>query len=789
MVDLPMGAYASGLRTSLAHPAGHPRTGLLVVDQQAVIVWANPAAETLLRRPITQLLGKPFSAIVAGQSAPVARRMRNRARRGVATTGAHIHVTKEDGTVRPVEVDVFPVGYAVATAGGAIFVLREDSPEVPPDAEPGDILHEHLRLGFGQGSVPQALLDIGGRDRREDREAPHHLLESALETPGEPARSVLRITDADGNWRWMEETLTDALDDPAVGGLVANLRDVTEQVETRRELEASASRYRAIVEAAHDGIIALDDQGNVVFANEWLGELFGLLPEEIYEVGLWPAFSPDRAAELHQRVLGRADAGPERYELDFIDVEGRPRILSVWATPLVQSNGTGSLATITDVTAERGTEAELRHRALHDPLTGLPNRILFSDRAQMAVARMGRAGSAGIAVLYLDLDHMKVVNDRVGHVLGDGMLIEVAGRLKSAVREVDTVARLGGDEFVILCEGVDSELATSIAQRVQAAFTEPFVIDGHEFRTTTSIGIAMSPPHHPDDLLRFADAAMYRAKQHQRGSLLLFDQELAHEADRRSKLRRDVRDVVKGQGLVVLYQPIVELDTGRLCGVEALSRWSHPTMGRLGAGELMRAVAAADLQHEFDEAVLGRACRDMRELIDTRQLPPDTYVSVNLGFWNTGLPSVEQVVARVLDESGLAPGNLVLEISEGSMLADVAATAAMLGRLSERGVRVAVDDFGTGYSSLAHLHRLPLDILKIDKSFVSDLSGEWTPRAIIGSIVGLADALSLQTVAEGVETAEQAHLLRDMGCTHAQGFWWSEPVARESLADLVARWS
>jgi Amt family ammonium transporter len=574
----------------------------------------------------------------------------------------------------------------------------------------------------------------------------------------------------------VEESVTNLLVDPDVGGLVANLRDVTGEIEGQIALQRSEARYRAIVEGAHEGILVLDKNADTMFANQHIAEMVGYSLAEIHEYGLWCAFDPDDAQRLHQRVLSRAETGPERYELPFRTANGDLRTLNVSASPLHYDEGIGVLAMVTDVTAERRAEAELRKRALRDTLTGLPNRALLADRLESAAARQTRFATRGLAVLFVDLDDMKRVNDRAGHACGDALLVKVGERLTMAVREVDTVTRLGGDEFAILCEDVDPEDATLVARRVEQAFSEPFVIGSHSFEISASIGVALSPPHAVADLLHLADKAMYEAKERARGTFLVFDSDMALGAQRKSRLADELGRALQSEELVVHYQPIVGLRDGRIEGIEALVRWQHPTLGMLQPLEVLAVARDTGMELQLDAAVLAVACRDMGRLLRDGVLGPESYVSVNLSATSAMSAPLDVTVPDNLQRAGVSPRQLVLEITETSVMADVERTAAKLRSLASYGVRIALDDFGTGYSSLAYLHRLPLDILKIDRSFVSGLPGEGESAAIIRSVLSLAMALGLHVVAEGVETQGQSTALQDLGCYSAQGYLWSTPV-------------
>ncbi|MCW2806046.1 MAG: hypothetical protein JWQ93_1, partial [Marmoricola sp.] len=444
---------------------------------------------------------------------------------------------------------------------------------------------------------------------------------------------------------------------------------------------------------------------------------------------------------------------------------------------------------VSDVTAERHAQAELRRQALHDPLTGLPNRALLEDRLAMAAARRQRSRDGCLAVLFLDLDKLKLVNDHAGHGAGDALLREVGHRLQSVVRETDTVARLGGDEFAVICEDADPEGALLVARRIQQMFEQPFVVPGRPVAATASIGVALSPPHPTDELLRLADAAMYQAKEKRPGSIVVFDSTMATASRRRSELTSALSQALACDETALHYQPIVELGSGELRGVEALFRWTHPVLGKLPALDVMDAAHTAGLEVELDRRVLHSACAQMSRLLGDGVLPRDAYLSVNMSARSAASEEIDVLVPHVLRETGLDPAQLVLEVTETSIMTDVEHTIRKLGVLCALGVQIAVDDFGTGYSSLAYLHRLPLSILKIDRSFVTGVAEDPDSRAIVRTVLSLADALGLHTVAEGIETPEQADALAELGCEYGQGYLWSPAVSADDLPGLAtSRW-
>ncbi len=433
-------------------------------------------------------------------------------------------------------------------------------------------------------------------------------------------------------------------------------------------------------------------------------------------------------------------------------------------------------------------EVELAHQALHDPLTGLPNRTLFLDRLELALARGQRRPSA-VAVLFLDLDRFKVINDSLGHDTGDRLLIDVAARLQAVLRPGDTVARFGGDEFTILCDDIDGERdAIMIAERMGEAVAAPFVLDDTEAFLTASIGIAMATglDARPEALIRDADAAMYRAKERGKSRYELFDEVMRKRAVERLHTENSLHRAIERGELRVYYQPMVELDNGRVAGAEALVRWQHPDRGLMLPGQFISLAEETGQIVELGEWVLRESCLQHRRWVREHGNGDPLRLSVNLSARQLAQPDLVANVASALDDTDMAASELCLEITESVVVQDTEAAIEALDALRAQGILIGIDDFGTGYASLSLLKRIPADLLKVDRTFVAGLGTDPQDTPIVRTVLGLAEALGLAAVAEGVETPAQVAELRAVGCRYAQGFHFARPMPAESFSEVLA---
>jgi diguanylate cyclase (GGDEF)-like protein/PAS domain S-box-containing protein len=495
-----------------------------------------------------------------------------------------------------------------------------------------------------------------------------------------------------------------------------------------------------------------------------------------------PADETDRVMrELEQPRRGLQSNGVWRHQLK----DGRPIDVETHSHKLTFADRPAELVTIQDVTQRVTLEAELRHQAFHDSLTNLPNRALFADRVDHAMRQ--RFDGRLAAVLLLDLDAFKTVNDSLGHTVGDELLVGVALRLQSALRAADTAARLGGDEFAILLENVEDRQAVhETAQRCIDALEAPFYIAGKEIFIHASAGVTFAGTHgdNADELLRNADAAMYRAKSQGKGCYRIYEAEMHSAAVARLELDSDLRRAIQDDEFVVHYQPIVSLAADRVVSLEALVRWQHPQRGLIHPNDFIPVAEENGLIVDIGRQVLAKACRDTH-VWQKRHPEHRLTIAVNLSTRQLADPQLVSDVVEILQASGLPPADLTLEITETALMTDPEIAIARLHELKAAGVRLAIDDFGTGYSSLGSLQRLPVDTLKIDKSFVDGVARGTEAAGVVHALIRLAGTLQLDIVAEGVEHGEQVRRLEELGCDQIQGFCFSHPLTPGGIEDML----
>jgi diguanylate cyclase (GGDEF)-like protein/PAS domain S-box-containing protein len=603
-----------------------------------------------------------------------------------------------------------------------------------------------------------------------------------------------RFLHSDGHTMWASlsvSLLRDAGDEPL--SFVSQIQDVTERKEVEQVIVESEERFRSLVQYSSDIITILEADGTVRYTSPAVEKVMGYKPEVQNGTNAFESVHPDdrdRALDTFAEVLKRPGLHPP-LEFRWPHKDGSWRYLEHIINNLLDDPAVrGVVINSRDVTERNAMEGQLHHQAFHDPLTGLPNRALFMDRLEHALTLAYRRGSK-VAVLFIDLDNFKVINDSLGHNAGDQLLIAVAERLKACLRPEDTAARLGGDEFTILVEDIASVgEVVRIAGRIADTLRPPFALEEQEVFPTVSTGIALSNSAYeqPADLLRHADLAMYRAKHRGKARYEVFEPSMGANAVERLLLETGLRRALVRQQFRVYYQPIVALDNDKIAGVEALVRWEHPKRGLLAPEAFLSVAEETGLIVRIGQWVLREAGKQARIWQERYPGTPPLTVSVNLSTREFFHP---KLVAEVLDESEIDPASLQLEITEGAMKTNgTFSTDLTLRNLKRIGVQLAIDDFGLGYSSLSYLKRFPVDFLKIDRSFIAGLGGgpdvdSTKDTEIVRAMIQLTHALGLRVIAEGVETSEQLERLRNMDCDLAQGNYFSEPLPSEDLAVIL----
>jgi diguanylate cyclase (GGDEF)-like protein/PAS domain S-box-containing protein len=547
-------------------------------------------------------------------------------------------------------------------------------------------------------------------------------------------------------------------------------------------LAASEARFRALVQHSTDVAAIIDVSGTVQHVSRPALDVGGRAIATFTGTNVWDLVHPDDRPATHA-VLAEVVAEPgttRSAEMRIERADGVWRWVEVVATNLIHEPAVaGIVVNVRDITRRKRAEAELYHRAHHDQLTGLPNRSLLLDR----MARSSAASS--VALLLLDVDEFKLINDTHGHAVGDTLLCMVASRLRDAVRQGDTVARLGGDEFVILCPDIDDAAdAAAVAAQVKAAFAPAFdLAPGVRYRLDATVGIAMGEPGvDPARLLADADTAMYATKRRGRGGHGLFDEGVRRAATARRALDADLLGAVERGEIICHYQPIVDLATGRAVAVEALARWRHPTRGLLMPGAWLPAVTTSTLVVDMGRALIEQVARDVtRRMVGGRTLP----VTINLSARELLDDELLAHVERVLQRTGLAPGQLSFDITEAAVNTDTTRAFRALARLRTLGIRLALDDFGTGPSSLAYLKQLPVDVVKLDASLVHAAASDADIRDIMATVTQLGGLLGRTVLAEGVEDDAHHDVVLAAGCRLGQGFRWSPAVPVDELDDVL----
>lgn len=553
------------------------------------------------------------------------------------------------------------------------------------------------------------------------------------------------------------------------------------------ELDAARALYFDLYDLAPVGYCTLSEQGLILQANLTVATLLGVARGALVKQLLTQFIlkeDQDIFYLFRKRLFETGEA--QSCELRMVKDEGTQFWAHLAATASQDPDGAPELrAVLSDVTARKLAEGRIQYMAHFDALTGLPNRAQLDDRAKYSIS-LAQRRQEPLALMFLDIDNFKDINDTLGHSIGDALLIELAKRLRLLLREEDTVSRLGGDEFIFLLPGVDAHRVSHVAQKLLDTIAEPYRIKQYDLNVTGSIGIALYPDDGTDleTLFKRADSAMYRAKQEGRNNYSFFTKEMQASSVRRLQLVNELRKALERDQLQLHYQPQASIRDGRIVGAEALLRWTHPELGSVSPAEFIPAAEDSRLILPIGEWVLRHAARQAKKWMQDGLAP--LVMAVNLSAVQFRHPDLPSLVTRILDEENLPPEYLDLELTEGAAMHNPQSAIAVMNDLHERGVRMSIDDFGTGYSSLSYLKKFKVYKLKIDQSFVRDISTDQEDRSIVSAIINMAKSLGLQTIAEGVETAGQLAFLREQGCDEMQGYFFSKPLPADQF-EVFAR--
>lgn len=576
------------------------------------------------------------------------------------------------------------------------------------------------------------------------------------------------------------------------------LREANETLELKvrertAELRESEMKYRTIFENTGAATIIVEDDMIISLSNSEFAKISGFEKNEIENIKSWLHFIDEKTQRkiLNGEVVpNHQEFGqiPPHFECIFIDKDNTQKDMLCTLASIPGSDK--SVVSLADITELKEAERQIYHQAFHDTLTSLPNRALFMEHLNMAVKRAKRRDDYRFAVLYLDIDRFKLVNDSLGHSVGDRLIETFADRIQESLRDIDTLGRFGGDEFVILLEDIENyEYASGVADRLQQELKRPFMIEGKEVFAPASFGVVLNTRDYdePEDIIRDADAAMYHAKENGKAQYKIFDKTLHKKALHLLERETDLRKAIHRDEFENHYQPIVDLQTSSLVGFESLIRWNHPQLGLIYPDSFISIAEETGLIVPMTQLIAQQACADLCHWQDQLRDGLKLTMNINLSSKHFLSPTLLEDIKEILDKTGMPPEQLKLEITETALMEDADETIRLVHRLKDLGLKLVIDDFGTGYSSLSYLQRLPIDTLKVDRSFVSRIQSEPDGnRNIVEAVISLAHRLDMIVVAEGVETEEQLAILVEMNCQLGQGYLFSKPLSKPKVDELIA---
>lgn len=640
-------------------------------------------------------------------------------------------------------------------------------------------------LGYPEGSMESGhVLDIVHPD---DLEAAREVFRTIRAGGGRPVE--LRLRHFAGTYAWFEVVGVDMSDDPNVHGVVINAREIGDRKQAEEQLRMSEARFKALVQNSTDLVVVMDRDGIIRYTSPSIGEIVGLEPDEVMNLEFNEVFMDNTLDWESPGLYTQVDASTKLVEFTFMSTSEEIHTIETTVSDLRSEPAiNGYVLNARDVTYRKKMEQQLRYQATHDELTGLANRVHAVEDLTGILER--NSGSTTVATILVDIDEFKDINDSLGHDFGDELLISIAERIKQMLSFGDVAARIGGDEFAIIVERSHGESQVmELAEGLMADLATSFTIDGREISITTSAGIVFDHDRasNAEFMLRNADTAMYRAKQLGKRQIVVFEPYMHTASFDRLELRADLARAVAHNQFVAYYQPVVNIDTRRIVGAEALIRWEHPQRGLLGPGLFIPLAEETGLIAPMGEWMLERACTDLSMWRNDYGHQVEKFtMSVNLSAQQLHHHDIVGKVAEILRSTGLPAERLVLEVTESMLITDTDQAGAIMRRLRELGTRLSIDDFGTGYSSLGYMQQFEFDVLKIDKSFVDEIH-QLTNQRIVSAVLALAQTLEVKTIAEGIEEESQASQLQELGCHLAQGYLYSRPVPEAEFRELLDR--
>jgi len=646
-------------------------------------------------------------------------------------------------------------------------------------------------LGYRDDELPNTVATWEALVHPEDKERVWAGIHKHINGETEYYDGAHRLKHKDGHWVWIHDRAKAIYDK---NGEAVRMIGTHTDISTEKALQLKYIQQAQMIEQTHDSVISTDLDGNIVTWNLGAERLLGYSASEAIGKHISMLHPKEDIPEVIKSVEILMKTGKYISDVAHITKSGKLIYVSLSLSSLRDEQGKiiNIVRYAQDITQRKKAEDELReqknildHQAHHDALTGLPNRVLFNDRLEQAIEKAKRS-KTNMALLFIDLDHFKEINDSLGHEVGDKILKEVTKKLKETIREEDTLARLGGDEFTIVLEDlVQGHDASVLAQKLLKVLSEPIVIEDHELYVSCSIGISL----YPDDgtsaqnLLKYADSAMYKAKENGRDSFQFYSAEMTELAFKRVVMETALRSAIQNREFIVYYQPQVDATNNKLIGMEALVRWQHPTMGLVAPNNFIPLAETTGLIVELDRLVMEMAMSQIAQWYK-KGLNPGV-LAMNLAVKQLKRKDFIEMFKSLIEEIKCKPEWLELEVTESQIMTDPDEAVIILKQISDLGVELAVDDFGTGYSSLSYLKKLPIDKLKIDQSFVKDLPDDDEDAGITKAVIALANSLNLKIIAEGVERKEQKDFLVEHGCKDIQGYYYSKPVPVDEMENIL----